>query len=95
MKAFYSERRNYQNRIKDLESVIADLNKKLGSSTETTKEKEASITDINLKLRGLSKAKVRKKPSGPTLRVCAHCFEQSYQTVLLFSPQGHDQFVPQ
>ena len=43
LNSFYSERRNYQNKIKDLEDVIEQMNKKLGSSTATTKEREASI----------------------------------------------------
>lgn len=33
------------------------MNKKLGSSTATTKEREASIADINKKLTGMSKTK--------------------------------------
>lgn len=57
LNSFYSERRGYQNKIKQLEDVIEELNKKLGSSTATTKEREASIADINKKLRGLSKNK--------------------------------------
>ena len=57
LNSFYSERRNYQNKIKDLEEVIDDLNSKLGSSTATTKDREASISNINKKLTGLSKTK--------------------------------------
>ena len=57
LNSFYSERRNYQNKIKDLEDVIGDLNGKLGSSTATTKDREASIANINKKLTGLSKTK--------------------------------------
>ena len=57
LNSFYSERRNYQNKIKDLEDVIGELNGKLGSSTATTKDREASIANINKKLTGLSKTK--------------------------------------
>lgn len=57
LNSFYSERRNYQNKIKQLEGVIEEVNKKLGSSTETTKEREVSIANINKKLTGLSKTK--------------------------------------
>ena len=57
MNSFYSERRSYQNKIKELEEVIEQLNKKLGSSNEKTKQREASIADINKKLTGMSKTK--------------------------------------
>lgn len=57
LNSFYSERRNYQNKIKELEEVIEELDKKLGSSTETTKAREASIADINKRLTGLNKTK--------------------------------------
>ncbi len=46
LKSFYSERRNYQKKIKDLEDAIEELNNKLGSSTATTKEREASIGNM-------------------------------------------------
>jgi peptidoglycan hydrolase CwlO-like protein len=52
LNSFYSERRSYQNKIKDLEVVIEELNKKLGSSTAMTKEREASIAVINKRLTG-------------------------------------------
>ena len=57
LNSFYSERRGYQNKIKELEDVIEELNKTLGSSTATTKEREASIADINKRLTGMSKTK--------------------------------------
>ena len=57
LNSFYSERRSYQNKIKELEEVIEQLNKKLGSSNEKTKQREASIADINKKLTGMSKTK--------------------------------------
>lgn len=57
LNSFYSERRNYQNKIKELEEVIEEMDKKLGSSTETTKQREASIADINKRLTGLNKTK--------------------------------------
>ena len=53
LNSFYSERRSYQNKIKDLEMVIEELNKKLGSSTAMTKEREASIAVINKRLTGM------------------------------------------
>ena len=57
LNSFYSERRSYQNKIKDLEDVIEEMKSKIGSSSATTKDREASIADINKKLIGLSKTK--------------------------------------
>ena len=50
LNSFYSERREYQNKITSLEEVIDELNKKLGSNTDKSKEKEIAITNINTKL---------------------------------------------
>ena len=57
LNSFYSERREYQVKIKELEDVIEELNKKLGSSSDKTQEKEKAITNINQKLSKMSRTK--------------------------------------
>ena len=57
LNSFYSERREFQNKIEELENVIENLNKKLGSTSTNTKEKEKAITNINQKLSKMSRTK--------------------------------------
>ena len=57
LNSFYSERREYQNKITSLEEVIDELNKKLGSNTDKSKEKEIAITNINTKLNKMARTK--------------------------------------
>ena len=57
LNSFYSERREFQNKIEELENVIESLNKKLGSTSTNTKEKEKAITNINQKLSKMSRTK--------------------------------------
>lgn len=57
MGSFYSERRQYENRISRLESEVDQLQKELGSSEHTTKEKETLISDFQMRLAGLARTK--------------------------------------
>ena len=51
------EKKQYEKKVKNLKSEISNLNSKLGTNTETTKEREAAISDMTKKLKGVSRTK--------------------------------------
>ena len=51
------EKKQYEKKVKNLKSEISNLNTKLGTNTEATKEREAAISDMTKKLKGVSRTK--------------------------------------
>ena len=51
------EKKQYEKKVKNLKSEISHLNTKLGTNTEATKEREAAISDMTKKLKGVSRTK--------------------------------------
>ena len=51
------EKKQYEKKVKNLKSEISSLNMKLGTNTEATKEREAAISDMTKKLKGVSRTK--------------------------------------
>ena len=51
------EKKQYESKVKNLKSEISTLNTKLGATTSATKEREVAISDMNKKLKGVSKTK--------------------------------------
>ena len=54
---FTHEKKQYEKKVKNLKSEISNLNTKLGTNTEATKEREAAISDMTKKLKGVSRTK--------------------------------------
>ena len=54
---YKQEKKQYESKVKNLKSEISNLNNKLGTTTAATKEREAAISDMNKKLKGVSKTK--------------------------------------
>ena len=54
---YKQEKKQYESKVKNLKSEISNLNTKLGTTTAATKEREAAISDMNKKLKGVSKTK--------------------------------------
>ena len=54
---YKQEKKQYESKVKNLKSEISNLNTKLGTTTAATKEREAAISDMNNKLKGVSKTK--------------------------------------
>ena len=57
MDKFQSEKRQYEKKVSNLKSEISKLNNKLGKDAAVTKEREAAISDMNRKLKGVSQTK--------------------------------------
>ena len=49
------EKKQYESKVKNLKSEISTLNTKLGTTTAATKEREVAISDMNKKLKGVSR----------------------------------------
>ncbi len=57
MSSFYAERRKYEARIGRLEAEIDELHKTLGTTTDSTKEKDKAINDMKATLTGVAKTR--------------------------------------
>ena len=57
MDTYKREKKQYETKVKNLKSEIDNLNNKLGTTTAATKEREAAISDMNKKLKGVSRTK--------------------------------------
>ena len=54
---YKSQRRVYEKKVNNLKSEITKLNNKLGKDAMASKEREAAISDMNKKLKGVSRTK--------------------------------------
>jgi chromosome segregation ATPase len=55
--SFHAERRQYEERISRLQSELDDANANLKANTETNREKESTISEIKVRLAGMSRTK--------------------------------------
>ena len=57
LNSFYGERRKYEARIARLEAEIDELHKALGTSVESTKERDTAIKDMKVTLTGVARTR--------------------------------------
>ena len=54
---YQKEKKQYESKVKNLKSEISTLNTKLGTTSQTTREREAAISDMSKKLKGVARTK--------------------------------------
>ena len=79
---YKSQRRVYEKKVSNLKGEIAKLNNKLGKDALVTKEREAAISDMNKKLKGVSKTK-------EIINVCLSEASISIRTALALEVSPH------
>jgi uncharacterized coiled-coil DUF342 family protein len=57
LSSFFTERRKYEARIGRLEAEIDELHKALGSSADSTREKDTAITEMKATLTGVARTR--------------------------------------